>query len=72
FLYERDKIALDRYLIVTPKRQLEIFNWMQYFDPETISRDVREAGMVVAALLDVRTGDPWTPEAGELAVVARV
>ena len=72
FLYDRDKIALDRYLIVAPERRFEIFNWMQYFDPEMISREVRDAGLVVEDILDVMTGAPWTPEAGELAVVARV
>jgi SAM-dependent methyltransferase len=71
FLYDQDKIALDRYLIVAPGRRFEIFNWMQYFDPETISREVRDAGFAVEALLDVRTGEAWTPEAGELAVVSR-
>ena len=72
FLYDQDKIALDRYLIVAPERRFEIFNWIQYFDPETISSEVREAGLVVEEVLDVMTGDPWTPEAGELAVVSRV
>ena len=72
FLYDQDKIALDRYLIVAPERRFEIFNWMQYFDPEMISSEVREAGLVVEEVLDVMTGDPWTPEAGEIAVVSRV
>ena len=72
FLYDQDKIALDRYLIVAPERRFEIFNWMQYFDPEMISSEVREAGLVVEEILDVMTGDPWTPEAGEIAVVSRV
>lgn len=72
FLYDRERIALDRYLIVSPDRRFEIFNWMQYFDPETISLELRDAGFAVEALLDVRTGEAWTPEAGELAVVARV
>ena len=72
FLYDQDKIALDRYLIVTPERRFEIFNWMQYFDPEMISSEVREAGFVVEEVLDVLNGDPWTPEAGELAIVSRV
>ena len=71
FLYDQDKIALDRYLIVAPERRFEIFNWMQYFDPEMISSEVREAGLVIEEVLDVMTGDPWTPEAGELAVVSR-
>ncbi len=72
FLYDQDKIALDRYLIVAPERRFEIFNWMQYFDPEMISSEVHEAGLVVEEVLDVMTGEPWTPEAGEIAVVSRM
>jgi len=72
FLYDQDKIALDRYLIVAPDRRFEIFNWMQYFDPEGISKEVCEAGLAVEEILDVMTGEPWTPGAGELAVVSRM
>ncbi|TQV77706.1 class I SAM-dependent methyltransferase [Denitrobaculum tricleocarpae] len=72
FLYDRDKIALDRYLIVAPERRFEIFNWMQYFDPETVAREVQDAGLAVEDILDVVTGAPWTTEAGEIAVVSRL
>ena len=72
FLYDQDKIALDRYLIVAPERRFEIFNWMQYFDPETIAREVRDAGLAVEDILDVVTGAPWAAEAEEIAVVSRV
>lgn len=71
FLYDQEKIALDRYLIVGPERRFEIFNWIQYFDPETITAEVREAGLTVEAIVCVKTGEPWSPEPGELAVVAR-
>lgn len=71
FLYAAQKLALDRYLIVTPQRQFEIFNWLQYFDPETISAELSQAGLAVEAIVDLATGEPWTPEAGELAIIAR-
>lgn len=72
FLYDQDKIALDRYLIVAPDRRFEIFNWMQYFDPATIAREVEDAGLAVEDILDVVTGAPCTAEAGEIAVVSRL
>lgn len=71
FLYPEQKIALDRYLIIAPGRRFEIFNWMQYFDPETISTEVALAGLSVEATLAVRTGTDWTAGAGEMAIVAR-
>lgn len=72
FLYDREKIALDRYLIVAPERRFEIFNWMQYFDPEMISRELCDAGFAVDDLLDVMTGEAWTPDAEALAVIVRL
>ncbi len=71
FLYDEEKLALDRYLIVDLRRRFEIFNWLQYFDPETISAEVAQAGLVVEEALALTTGEPWTPEAGELAILAR-
>lgn len=72
FLYDEEKIALDRFLIIGRDKQSEIFNWMQYFDPETISREVNDAGLIVEEILSVSTGEPWTPQTGELALITRV
>jgi len=71
FLYEAQKLALDRYLIVTPTRRFEIFNWLQYFDPDTISAELAQADLAVEEIVALTTGEPWTPEAGELAIIAR-
>lgn len=71
FLYPEQKLALDRYLIVTADKQFEIFNWMQYFDLPTISEEVALAGLSVEAALAVKTGTSWTEGAGEMAIVAR-
>jgi len=71
FLYDEAKLALDRYLIVTPTRRFEIFNWLQYFDPDTISAEVTQAGLAVEEALALTTGELWSPEAGELAILAR-
>lgn len=71
FLYPAQKISLDRYLVVEGDRHFEIFNWMQYFDPQTITGELREAGFDVEEILDVATGKPWLGAARELAVIAR-
>jgi len=44
FIYEDEKISLDRYLIIEPTSKWEIFNWFQYFSAETISRELKNAG----------------------------
>jgi SAM-dependent methyltransferase len=71
FRYEDERISLDRYLIVAPDRQFEIYNWMQYFDPAGIARELAEAGFEVDDCLDIGTGAPWVESAAPFAVVAR-
>ncbi|MDA4847416.1 class I SAM-dependent methyltransferase [Hoeflea poritis] len=71
FLYDFEKIALDRYLIVGPEGCFEIFNWLQYFDLGSISKEVLDAGFEVEEAVDVRTGEPSTAETKELAIIAR-
>lgn len=72
FLYPEQKIALDRYLILTPTRVLEVFNWMQYYDPKTVSAELAQAGLMVEATLSAISGEDWHGAAEEMAIIARV
>lgn len=71
FLYGGQKLALDRYLIVEPNRRREVFNWLQYFDPDVIAAELTESGFSVEQAVDVLTGEPIQASAGEFAVIAR-
>lgn len=71
FRYEADKVSLDRYLIETPARRFEVYNWMQYFDPAGITAELAASGFGVDACLDIGTGAPWVASATPFAVVAR-
>lgn len=70
FLYPEDHIGLERYLVLTPNRSLEIFNWMQYYDAAAITAELAAAGFGVGAILDIGTGAPWVPSATPFAVLA--
>lgn len=70
FLYPDERVGLERYLVLTPNRSLEIFNWMQYYDPDTVTAELAAAGFGVSGILDIGTGAPWTPSATPFAVVA--
>ncbi len=71
FLYDDLKLALDRYLIVEPERTREIFNWLQYFDPESITEELTANGFEVVQVVDALTGKPWRPSPREFSVIAR-
>lgn len=70
-LYPDEAIGLDRYLIATPERRFEIFNWMQYYTPQTITEEVLAAGYSSVEIADFVTGEPWTDSATAFAVIAR-
>ncbi len=72
FLYPDRKVGLDRYLIVEPDRTREIFNWMQYFDTDSIAAELAENGFVVTDVLDDLTGEAWRPGQKSFAVVAEL
>ena len=71
FLYDDLKLALDRYLLVEPERTREVFNWLQYFDPGDLSRELSGSGLVAEAVVDAITGGPWEDGARMFAVVAK-
>lgn len=72
FLYDYLKLVLDRYLIVEPARTFEIFNWLQYFDVESLRSEMAAAGFNSVEIVDALTGKPWVEAAREIAVMARV
>jgi hypothetical protein len=71
FLYNDLALALDRYLILEPERRREVFNWLQYFDPQSLTAELGEGGFEVEAVADVLTGAPWQASASEFALIAR-
>lgn len=36
FKYDDAKVVLDKYTIVEENRTCEVYNWLQYFDPERL------------------------------------
>nr|WP_321526444.1 hypothetical protein [uncultured Cohaesibacter sp.] len=50
-------LALDHYLIANESEQLEIYNWMQYFSPEDLRRELASFGFEKVQMVDIRTGE---------------
>lgn len=71
FKYENEMVSLDKYTIVEEHRQREIYNWLQYFTPESLEREVHAAGLRVDELYGDVAGGPYNPDAAEFAVVLK-
>lgn len=69
FKYADEKIVLDKYTIVEESRTWQMYNWLQYFTPETLTTEIEACGLRVVELLGDVAGTPFDPAADEFAVV---
>lgn len=69
-LYEKEKLALDKYTIVERERVREVYNWFQHFSPESLAEELAQAGLTVESLWGDVTGAPFDGAGSEFAIVA--
>lgn len=71
FKYEKEKVVLDQYTIIEAARTRTVYNWLQYFSPDDLTREFQDGGFVVDGFYTDVAGSPFTPEGHEFAVVAK-
>ncbi len=71
FTYPDEKVVLDKYTIVEEDRTRVIHNWLQYYAPEALERELGRAGFDVDRLLGDVAGGPFDATQPEYAVLAR-
>ncbi len=71
FRYPQDAATLERFVIFEAERRREIYNWVQFFSPESLATELAAAGLAIDAVLADVTGRPFDPESSIFAVVAR-
>lgn len=70
FVYPNQRLSLDRYLIVEPKETWQIFNWFQYFTPESIEAELIDAGFEVDLMGGDLSGEPMKPDGEYIGIIA--
>jgi len=71
FKYEEEKVVLDKYSLIEASGMRTVYNWLQYFSPETLEKEFVECGFTVEKLYSDVAGLSFDPEATEIAVVAK-
>jgi len=71
FKYDDEKVVLDKYTIVEAKRARTIYNWLQYFSPESLEREFAGSDFAIENLFADVAGSPFDPKSDEFAVIAR-
>jgi SAM-dependent methyltransferase len=69
FKYEEEKVSLDKYTIIERGRQREVYNWLQYFTPQSLENEARAAGLEIEATYADVAGNQYDSNATEFAVV---
>ena len=71
FVYPDEHLSLDRYLIVEPHETWQIFNWFQYYTPDSLQTELRNAGFEVVQMVGELTGMPLRTDGDIIGVIAR-
>jgi len=71
FKYESETVMLDKYTVIDAVRTRTVYNWLQYFSPESLAKELNENGFIVEELLSDVAGTPFDEGSNELAVIIK-
>ncbi|GAA0795134.1 class I SAM-dependent methyltransferase [Marinobacterium sediminicola] len=70
FIYPKELLVLDRFMIVEPRETWEIFNWFQHFSLENIRCELEHAGFQVDLASGGLTGQSLTGDSDQIGIIA--
>jgi cyclopropane fatty-acyl-phospholipid synthase-like methyltransferase len=71
FKYGKAKVTLDKYTIIEPDKERVVYNWLQYFDEESLRSEFEANGFIVENLYSDVAGKAFSPQSAEIAIVAK-
>ena len=71
FNYEKEKVSLNKYTIIEADRTRTIYNWLQYFTPQSLQKELEQAGFTMESCYADVAGLPFDDTARVFAVVGR-
>ncbi len=71
FKYDDVKVTLDKYTIIEKERTRTIFNWLQYYDKESIANEFAESGLKIEKYLANVAGEEFNADGDEFAIIAK-
>ncbi|WP_419779595.1 SAM-dependent methyltransferase [Maridesulfovibrio sp.] len=70
FKYEQEKVMLDKYTIIEQNRTRTIYNWLQYFSPDSLRDEFKNCGFNNTTLLSDVAGNQYQTKSNEFAIIA--
>lgn len=69
-VYEDDWVSLDRFAVVEPGETWQIFNWAQYYTPESAVAELGEAGFMVNVMTGGLDGEELADDSKTIGLIA--
>jgi SAM-dependent methyltransferase len=70
FRYPAERVVLEKYTVVEMERTRTVYNWFQYFTPESLKQEFLESDLSTEEFYSDVAGTPYQPQSREFAVVA--
>jgi len=71
FKYHEEKVILDKYTIFEPGKKRVVYNWLQYFDEDSLRSEFESNGFMVEELYSDIAGKAYSSGSKEIAIVAK-
>jgi SAM-dependent methyltransferase len=71
FKNDAEKVSLYKYTIVEKTRVRTVYNWLQFFNQESLSEEVEKCGFKAKAFYSDIAGTPFSADSPDLAIVAK-
>ena len=71
FKYQTRRLVLDQYAIVRPAGTAVVYNWLQYFSPQSLDKEFNDRGFEIEGRYADVAGSPFSSQGLEFAVFAR-
>lgn len=71
FIYESEKVVLDRYDIIEKDQHKVIYNWLEHFDLSKIELELRSAGFEVEDVFSDLKGKKYDELSDEFSIIAK-
>lgn len=71
FKYKSERVVLDKYSLFEADRTRTVYNWLQYFSPEDLEKELEDCKFAVEEIFSDVAGSPYDSQANEFAVIAK-
>jgi 2-polyprenyl-3-methyl-5-hydroxy-6-metoxy-1,4-benzoquinol methylase len=71
FKYEKERVVLDKYSLFEADRTRTVYNWLQYFSPDDLGKELAGCKFAVEEIFSDVAGSAYDPQANEFAVIAK-